>query len=106
MDRELVLERMRREKIIAIVRGVETASIGEVALALAAGGITCMEITVDHRTKDGPEETYRSIAWLRERMGFVKPETTIGPALDQAFAQATRKIIVMQSLLYRAHHPQ
>ena len=69
MDRELVLERMRREKIIAIVRGVETASIGEVALALAAGGITCMEITVDHRTKDGPEETYRSIAWLRERMG-------------------------------------
>ena len=26
--------------------------------------------------------------------GFVKPETTIGPALDQAFAQATRKIIV------------
>ena len=26
--------------------------------------------------------------------GFVKPETSIGPALDQAFAQATRKIIV------------
>ena len=25
--------------------------------------------------------------------GFVKPETSIGPALDQAFAQATRKII-------------
>ena len=69
MDREQVLERMRREKIIAIVRGVETASIGGVALALAAGGITCMEITVDHRTQDGPEETYRSIAWLRERMG-------------------------------------
>ncbi|WP_024737097.1 bifunctional 4-hydroxy-2-oxoglutarate aldolase/2-dehydro-3-deoxy-phosphogluconate aldolase [Enterocloster asparagiformis] len=69
MDREQVLERMRREKIIAIVRGVETASIGGVALALTAGGITCMEITVDHRTQDGPEETYRSIAWLRERMG-------------------------------------
>jgi ribonuclease J len=26
--------------------------------------------------------------------GFVKPETTIGPALDRAFAEATRKIIV------------
>ena len=26
--------------------------------------------------------------------GFVKPETSIGPALDQAFAQASRKIIV------------
>ena len=112
MDRELVLERMRREKIIAIVRGVETASIGEVALALAAGGITCMEITVDHRTKDGPEETYRSIAWLRERMGeavclgagtVLDEEETrravaagadyiISPSLDQGVIRLTRDL--------------
>lgn len=112
MDREQVLARMRREKIIAIVRGVKPDDMEQVARALLAGGISCMEITVDHSGENGPEETYRSIAGLRERLdgeiclgaGTVLDEAEtrravaagadyiISPNLDQAVIRCTRDL--------------
>lgn len=112
MDRQHVLERLGREKVIAIVRGVGTEEIEAVAQALLAGGISCMEITVDHRTDEGREDTYRSIARLRERLGetvclgagTVLDETEteraveagadyiISPNLDQAVVRRTREL--------------
>ena len=52
------------------------------------GDIKLDQLPLDHRITDLVE-----FGKLGEK-GFVKPETSIGPALDQAFAQATRKIIV------------
>lgn len=112
MDRQHVLERLGREKVIAIVRGVGTEEIEAVAQALLAGGISCMEITVDHRTDEGREDTYRSIARLRDRLGetvclgagTVLDETEteraveagadyiISPNLDQAVVRRTREL--------------
>ena len=67
------------------------------------GDIKLDQLPLDHRITDLVEfgklgekgvDLLMMDSTNAEVPGFVKPETTIGPALDQAFAQATRKIIV------------
>ena len=67
------------------------------------GDIKLDQLPLDHRTTDLVEfgkigeqgvDLLMMDSTNAEVPGFVKPETTIGPALDQAFAQASRKIIV------------
>ena len=43
--REQVIERIEKEKLIAIVRGVSVDQCSKVANALYAGGVRLMEIT-------------------------------------------------------------
>ena len=43
--REQVIERIEKEKLIAIVRGVSADQCSKVANALYAGGVRLMEIT-------------------------------------------------------------
>ncbi|MEE1295795.1 MAG: ribonuclease J, partial [Bifidobacterium sp.] len=67
------------------------------------GDIKLDQLPLDHRVTDLVEfgklgeqgiDLLMMDSTNAEVPGFVKPETSIGPALDQAFATATRKIIV------------
>ena len=67
------------------------------------GDITLDQLPLDHRVTDLVEfgklgeqgiDLLMMDSTNAEVPGFVKPETSIGPALDQVFATATRKIIV------------
>ena len=67
------------------------------------GDIKLDQLPLDHRVTDLVEFGKRGEQGIdllmmdstnAEVPGFVKPETSIGPALDQVFATATRKIIV------------
>lgn len=61
MMRNTVIEWANKEKIIAIVRGIEPEKCLKVAQALYDGGIRMMEITYDQRNPDSWETTARSI---------------------------------------------
>ena len=67
------------------------------------GDIKLDQLPLDHRVTDLVEfgklgeqgiDLLMMDSTNAEVPGFVKPETSIGPALDQVFATATRKIIV------------
>ena len=60
--RDTVIEWAYREKIIAIVRGIEPEKCIKVAQALYDGGIRMMEITYDQRNPDSWATTANSIA--------------------------------------------
>lgn len=62
------LQDIKREKIIAIVRGVPSGFIIETAKALVSGGIHMMEITFDQESTDGIKNTLESISLLNEQM--------------------------------------
>ena len=75
------------------------------------GDIKLDQLPLDHRITDLVEfgkigekgvDLLMMDSTNAEVPGFVKPETSIGPALDQAFAQATRKNHRRQLLLPRA----
>lgn len=63
------LDRILEEKIISIIRGVESRHILDTAAALKAGGVSCMEITIDHSSEMAAESTYEMIRLLREEWG-------------------------------------
>ena len=73
--RETVIEWAYREKIIAIVRGIEPEKCLKVAQALYAGGIRMMEITYDQRNPDSWETTAASIGEIAK--AFDLPGTPI-----------------------------
>jgi 2-dehydro-3-deoxyphosphogluconate aldolase/(4S)-4-hydroxy-2-oxoglutarate aldolase len=60
--KEAVLESIRKNKLIAIVRGLNAEQTPDVAKALFDGGIRLMEITVDQGIGGGVEEAQRAIA--------------------------------------------
>ena len=68
MAREQLVQKMRDEKIIAIVRGVAARDMLAVAEALLAGGISLLEITFDQKSAEGLAETLRSLTVLKEKM--------------------------------------
>lgn len=61
------LEAIMETKVIAIVRGIPSTQICDLAGAILAGGLRCLEVTFDHSSKGGIEETLRSIRLLSER---------------------------------------
>ena len=64
--REMVLEWAQREKIIAIVRGVESEQCMKVAQALYDGGIRMMEVTYDQKNPDSWKATAQAIHDIAE----------------------------------------
>jgi 2-dehydro-3-deoxyphosphogluconate aldolase/(4S)-4-hydroxy-2-oxoglutarate aldolase len=67
--REKVIQRISDMKIIAIVRGADEDLILPLGEALAAGGITMMEITFNQAKPDSFDATLRGIARVREQFG-------------------------------------
>ena len=61
-----VLERIFEEKIIAIVRGVPSSRIVDLARALAEGGVSCIEVTFD---QTAPEDTLASLRAIKAELG-------------------------------------
>lgn len=64
-----VLNRILEEKIIAIVRGIPSTRIVELARALLAGGIHCVEVTFDPSDAQKTADTLAAIHTLRESLG-------------------------------------
>lgn len=68
-----LLEEIKKNKIIAIVRGIPGKYMLDLADALYAGGIVMMEVTFDQTSREGSKETVSSIAQLsRERSDRVR----------------------------------
>ncbi|MBO5867357.1 MAG: bifunctional 4-hydroxy-2-oxoglutarate aldolase/2-dehydro-3-deoxy-phosphogluconate aldolase [Oscillospiraceae bacterium] len=64
-------ETLKQNKIIAIVRGISSDKIVDLANALSAGGIKCIEVTFDQSSPEGIQETVRSIKCLAEMGGDI-----------------------------------
>ena len=67
--RNHVIETIQKEKIIAIVRGMETQQTVEIAKALYAGGIKLIEVTFNQKCPEKFHETTDAIKAIREEMG-------------------------------------
>lgn len=61
-----VSEKIKKDKIIAILRGIPAEKIGQLADALHKGGINLIEVTFDPKSPDN-QETVESIKLIRER---------------------------------------
>lgn len=64
-----VLEQIKRDKVIAIVRGIPSDRILDLAEALYGGGITCIEVTFDQSNEEKRKDTCAAIRCLKERLG-------------------------------------
>ena len=69
MTQQEITQRVLEEKVIAIVRGVETAQCIKVAEALYAGGIRLMEVPFNAKDPAGDETTAACIAARVETYG-------------------------------------
>lgn len=69
MDRTTILEQIKKERIVAILRGVSIDRIAKTARALAEGGIRCMEIAINQTDGNTIRETMNSIRLLKETFG-------------------------------------
>lgn len=59
-----VVEEIKKRKIVAIVRGVKSKDIVDLADALIQGDISLIEITFDQKSKEGICETTKSLSIL------------------------------------------
>lgn len=64
-----ILKQLKEKKIIAIIRGVPSKDILETAKALIAGGICLMEITFDHTSEAGMQNTLDCYDILTRELG-------------------------------------
>ena len=67
--RQRIIESVKSEKIIVIVRGVERDRLIPLAEAMYNGGIRLLEITFDASGKTSDEETASRISMLKEHFG-------------------------------------
>ena len=67
--KQSIIESVKNEKIIVIVRGVEREKLIPLAEAMYNGGIRLLEITFDSSGKTSDEETASRIAMLKEHFG-------------------------------------
>jgi 2-dehydro-3-deoxyphosphogluconate aldolase/(4S)-4-hydroxy-2-oxoglutarate aldolase len=91
MKAEQVYETIRREKIIAIARGVEKNQIINIAEAILAGGIKMLEVTCN---TDG---VFEMIRMLRDKMGdemVIGAGTVITTGLCEKAIEAGAKFII------------
>lgn len=95
--RETVIEWIEREKLIAIVRGLQPRQCSAVAKALYAGGIRLMEITYDQKSPASWQDTAAAIGALsKEYEGrmFIGAGTVTCPALVELTAKAGGRFII------------
>jgi 2-dehydro-3-deoxyphosphogluconate aldolase/(4S)-4-hydroxy-2-oxoglutarate aldolase len=64
-----IMQRILDGKIVAIVRGIPSDKIAGLAQALAAGGITCIEVTFDQSSSEKAQDTLDAIASIRKALG-------------------------------------
>lgn len=64
-----VLNKILEGKIIAIVRGIPSEDVVNLAQALVNGGISCIEVTFDQSSKEKAKDTLKAISNIREALG-------------------------------------
>lgn len=64
-----VLDRILNGKIIAIVRGIPSEDVVDLAKALVKGGISCIEVTFDQSNEEKAKDTLKAISNIRQAMG-------------------------------------
>ena len=82
--RNAIIQKIETEKIVAIVRGVESGLCLKVAEALYAGGIRLMEVTYDQKNPSGFVETAKAIGAIAKKFEgrmFVGAGTVTTPEL-------------------------
>lgn len=67
--RSEILERMKEDKVIAIVRGVPSGCMEQTIRALMKGGVCLAEITYNHSSEEGRRETLKSLKLIKEKLG-------------------------------------
>lgn len=89
--RQQVIEKIKEEKIIAIVRGMNKEQTVKIAQALYEGGIRFIEVTFNQKCPERFCETVESIRAIREAMGdkmFVGAGTVTSVELVELAAEA------------------
>lgn len=64
-----ILNEIINHKLIAIVRGIESTKMLNLVSSLKSGGISCIEVTFDHASIQGIENTATSIRLIKEAFG-------------------------------------
>lgn len=91
------LEFINQNKVIAIVRGIDSSKISSLAAAMVKGGLRCIEVTFDHSSEEGIQNTLKSIEILSKEF---EGEVLAGAGtvltveqVDQAAAAGAKYII-------------
>ena len=97
MERQEIIERVQKQKIIAILRGLDPDSCLETAKALQKGGIGLMEVTFDPQDILKQQDTRKSIQKIRTYFGeevLVGAGTVVSLQLVQMAAEAGAGYII------------
>ena len=95
--RDTVINEVKKNKIIAIVRGMDKEKTVKIAKALYEGGIRFVEVTFNQKNPDKFYETADCIRAIREEMGdkmFVGAGTVTSVELVDMAAQAGALYII------------
>lgn len=90
------LAALRERKVVAIVRGIPRSSVVDLARALLAGGVSCIEVTYD-QSSPSPDETLGSIADLAQTLAgemLVGAGTVMSPEQVREAAKAGAQYII------------
>lgn len=69
VSRERIISTIRSEKIVSILRGIPNDKLIRTIEAIHKGGISCVEITLNHSTQESYRETLDAIALARKHFG-------------------------------------
>ena len=92
-----IIDKILREKVIMIVRGVQTNKLIDFAEAMWRGGIRVMECTYDASGKIPDEEIARAIEYLADHFGekmLIGAGTVLTKRQVQLTADAGGKFII------------
>jgi len=95
--REQIIQQVEKEKVIAIVRGVSSDRILDVAKALYDGGIRLLEVTFDQSSAEKQRDTAVSIRKIAEQFSgkiVVGAGTVTSVELVEMAAKAGAKYII------------
>lgn len=71
MNKQDVINKIKEEKIIAIVRGISNDRMLDACEALSKGGVNCIEVTFDQSSATGNEDTYSAINMISDNLSDV-----------------------------------
>ena len=94
---DLLVEAVKRHKIIAILRRVEPSCLEQTARALESGGIRMLEVAFDHSSPEGVSQTLHAIETVRASVGeevLVGAGTVLTPQQVEAAAAAGSSFIL------------
>ena len=96
-DKQQMIDIIKREKLIVIVRNIPSEKIVALAESMINGGINCMEVTLDQQSDDNYKNTLQSISVLCETFGdklFVGVGTAMTAQQVKLSAQAGAKYVI------------